>query len=189
MKIVTIFALEKESLYTVQYADQEMYEWNRIFDKWTDTEFLYDFFETHETDLTAGFWGNISIEEAVEKTIEEARKLRQFIYALAKKGKDDLKDSLQTHFKPLNKNCYEYQRPLLQSKAYGLYNKSWLRLYAIRIDANVFVLSGGAIKLTENMNTRDHLLEELKKLEITKKFLQENDLTHDYNFDFLEFQG
>jgi len=69
-----------------------------------------------------------------------------------------------------------------------LTNKSWLRLYAIRIDANVFVISGGAIKLTPNMNERDHLLKELSKLEITKSFLKEMDLVYDYNFDFLELQ-
>jgi hypothetical protein len=50
----------------------------------------------------------------------------------------------------------------------------------------MFVISGGAIKLTENMNTRNHLLNELKKMEITQKFLQQQNLTHDYNFDFLE---
>jgi len=189
MEIVAIFALEKESLYTVQYADESMHEWERLFDDWTDAEYLYDFFEAHETDLTAGFWGNITIEEAVEKTIEDARKLRQFIYALAKDGKDDLQSALQTHFKPLNNKCYDYQQPLLQSKAYGLRNKSWLRLYAIRINANVYVISGGAIKLTETMNKRAHLLDEIEKLKITQQFLKENDLIHEYNFDFLEFQA
>jgi hypothetical protein len=186
MKIVAIFALEKESLYTVQYENEQMHEWDRLFDNWTDAEYLYNFFEEHETDLTAGFWGNISIEDAVLRTIEDARKLRQFVFLLAQKGKNDLKESLQTHFKPLNKNCYDYQKPLLSSKAYGLRNKSWLRLYALRIDANVFVICGGAIKLTENMNFRNHLLNELEKMEITKKFLQQQELTHDYNFDFLE---
>lgn len=187
MEIIAIFALEKESLYTVRYVDESIHEWERLFDNWTDAEYLYDFFEEQEGDLTAGFWGAITIEEAVEKTIEDARKLRQFIYALAKKGKHDLQNTLQTHFKPLNDNCYDYRQSLLQSKAYGLWNKSWLRLYAIRIDANVFVISGGAIKLTPTMNERDHLLKELDKLKITQKYLKENDLKHEYNFDFLEF--
>jgi hypothetical protein len=186
MKIITIFALEKESLYTVQYENEECHEWKRLFDNWTDAEHLFNFFEEHEPDLTAGFWGDISIEDAVMRTISDARKLRQFVFSLAQKGKNDLKESLQTHFKPLNNKCYDYQRPLLASKAYGLRHKSWLRLYAVRINANMFVISGGAIKLTENMNTRNHLLNELKKMEITQKFLQQQNLTHDYNFDFLE---
>lgn len=60
---------------------------------------------------------------------------------------------------------------------------SWLRIYAIRVDVNLFVISGGAIKLTPTMNETDHLILELDKLEITKQYLldDEND-----QIDFVE---
>lgn len=57
------------------------------------------------------------------------------------------------------------------NKAKGLNKPSWLRIYAIRLDANLFVVSGGAIKLTETMNERAHLIQELRKLELTKAYL------------------
>ena len=56
-------------------------------------------------------------------------------------------------------------------KAYGQASPSWLRVYALRVDTNLFVITGGAIKLTETMNDRDHLKLELKKLRISKKFV------------------
>lgn len=49
---------------------------------------------------------------------------------------------------------------------------SWLRIYAIKLDSNVYVVTGGAIKLTQKMD-RPHLMAELKKQERCKKWLKE----------------
>lgn len=55
----------------------------------------------------------------------------------------------------------------------GLLKPSWLRIYAVRLDTNLFLISGGAIKLTKNMD-KPHLQNELRKLDITRIFCQEN---------------
>ena len=53
--------------------------------------------------------------------------------------------------------------------------KTWIRLYAIRIEANFFVVCGGAIKLRKTLNDRTYLLKELEKLKITRSYLMDED--------------
>lgn len=53
----------------------------------------------------------------------------------------------------------------------------------------MFIVTGGAIKLTETMNEREHLLNELDKLKRVKQFLIENGIIdNDSIDDFLEIQ-
>lgn len=54
-------------------------------------------------------------------------------------------------------------------------HKTWLRMYAIRIDKNVFVICGGAIKLRATINDRAYLQVELDKMNCTKDHLRETD--------------
>jgi len=54
--------------------------------------------------------------------------------------------------------------------------RRWLRLYALRIDKNVYLITGGAIKLTKTMEERPHTSEELAKLERCRQFLQNNNV-------------
>ena len=51
---------------------------------------------------------------------------------------------------------------------------SWLRVYAIRLEKNVFVITGGAIKLTMTMQERSHTQAELDKLNQCRQFLASN---------------
>lgn len=47
---------------------------------------------------------------------------------------------------------------------------------AIRLEKNVFVITGGAIKLTPAMQDRQHTQEELNKLNLCRQFLLDNDV-------------
>ncbi|MEP6794254.1 MAG: hypothetical protein ABJB16_08015 [Saprospiraceae bacterium] len=76
---------------------------------------------------------------------------------------------LTTFFRPLHNQ--EYQTKLL-SKQKGRENV--LRMYAIKIDEDCFVITGGAIKLTQLMEERARTLEELHKLERARSYLKEN---------------
>lgn len=51
---------------------------------------------------------------------------------------------------------------------------SWLQIYAIRLEANVYVVTGGAIKLTHLMQDKEHTAIELDKLNRCKAFLKAN---------------
>lgn len=51
---------------------------------------------------------------------------------------------------------------------------SWLRIYAIRLEKDVFVVTGGAIKLTRTMQERPHTQEQLDKLNRCRQYLKNN---------------
>lgn len=170
MKIINTFAVVPESLYTVQYADESMNEFRRLFHLWNDVEYLKNFFEAHKMDLQRDFWRNISVKEAVLRTRQEASRLERKLIEIAENGKTDRFDTLSSLFKPLYDNTIRIE-DFEKNKA----KSNWLRIYAIRLDANLFVVSGGAIKLTPTMNDRAHLQLELQKLNITQKYLQEDE--------------
>ncbi|WP_233555828.1 hypothetical protein [Bacteroides sp. AM10-21B] len=49
-----------------------------------------------------------------------------------------------------------------------------MRIYAIRLEANVYIVTGGAIKLTHLMQDKEHTVLELEKLNKCKAFLKLN---------------
>lgn len=173
MKIINTFAVVDESLFSVQFDTENCDELARLFNAWNDSEYLYNFFYENEKDLGDDFWSQITIEEAVERTREEAKRLEKKLLEIANKGKENKETTLSSIFKPLSDKeiGQEYEKDKLR----GDHKKSWLRIYAIRIDLNTFVITGGAIKLTKTMNDRPHLIKELEKLQICKKYLQEEE--------------
>lgn len=190
MNKTDIFALKiivKNSLFSVKYRDEEKDELGRLFDDWTDIEFLESFFETHINDLNKEFYTYLSIEDAVEQTLNDVEDLETRLIDVGKCGQDDKYNTLETLFKPLNNNAKYPPSALEKSKVYGSERKSWLRIYALRLESNVFVITGGAIKLTRTMNNREHLLDELDKLEKVKQYLiTESIIDNDSLIDFFE---
>ena len=182
MEISTIFAIKQYVLYSVAYDEKEN-EFKRLFDLWIhDFEYLESFFEENRADLQSGFWGDISVDKAIDKTRKSAIRLRKQFYDIAN-NTESTNNKLQQIFRPLRND--EYQLNALSKEKS---KESWLRIYAIRISENAYVVSGGAIKLTQTMNnTGSHLLLELRKLELTKQFLIENGLTDESDFGFFEF--
>ena len=190
-QIIDIFAVVEGALLAVQYDNAEDHEFARIFNDWTDVEFLEDCFERHKTDLQSGYHltkiGHVSIEEAVFQTIEEAEAFEKYILKVAKKGKKNEFQTLQDLvFKPLHKNDTTVKHQ--ESKAYGANSHSWLRLYAIRIEPNLYVISGGAIKLTRSMNEREHTRKELAKLKVVTSYLKEIGFEDADDYGIIEIQ-
>jgi len=180
MKIVAIIADPEPTLYTVQYHGNDKDEFDIAFDDWNDPEWLRLFFEENETDLDAynKFHGtNYTIDEAVLKTLDDAEKLEDLLYDIACSGSEYLQDM----FEQLHEKEDDYY-VLQKSKA----KRSWLRLYAIRIDEHLYVFTGGAIKLTRKMNEREHTKLELDKLFQVKEFLKRKGLVNKEAFEKLE---
>jgi len=160
MEIVRIIA-GVDSLLSVQYEDNEDSEFDILFDKWNNVEFLYAFFKEHQRDLRKG-----SIPQAIEKTLKDAEQLENKLLDVA-----EGKIKLQTIFKPLSNSTYRL-KPYQKSKAYGTVHRSWLRVYAIRIHEDLFVITGGAIKLTQTMQERQHTQEQLDRLRRVRDYLK-----------------
>ena len=156
MKIINTFV---PGLYAFKYSDNEPDEFERVFDEWQDPLFLNDFFEENCHDLT------ISIEEAIEKVKNEAVFLRDKLLKLATYQPNKIKEL----FKNLDNTAEYYVLP--RQKA----SNRWIRLYAIKIDENFFVVTGGAIKLDNQhlMQHRTHTKKELLKINQCRDYLND----------------
>ena len=75
---------------------------SRLFDEWSDIEYLESFFEQNKADLCGGYIGCPTVDEAVHRIIDDAVRLEKRLYDLAKKGQQDHNNTLQTLFSPLN---------------------------------------------------------------------------------------
>ncbi len=181
MEIVRIFA---NHLYAVRYEPKKPDEFEKLFNSWNDIEHLEDFFEKNIEDLQSNFFKITNVEDAVFSTLAEAKNLEQKLKTLSESSNKELAESLDTLFIPLDKQRTEIE--LEKSKAYGIKRKSWLRVYAIRVDNELYIITGGAIKLTATMNEREHTARELQKLSRTVDFLKEQGIIDKDGFEELE---
>jgi hypothetical protein len=101
--------------------------------------------------------------------------------AVSKKGNDTLSKA----FHPLH-NLEYTQKELQLVKAKTPIRKKWLRMYAIKIGPNTFLVTGGAIKLVETMKDSRHLLKEKQKLEDIKYYLIEEGILDQDDFEVYE---
>jgi len=171
MKIIDTFV---PCLYAFKFSEELPDELERVFDEWADPMYLFQFFEENKKDI------NIPIEQAIEKIQNEAKFLRDKLIALANEEPNQLNDL----FKNLNNN--EYTAKLLQEQKA---RNRWLRLYAIKIDDNNYVITGGAIKLDNQhlMEDRDHTKKELEKINKCRDFLKDEGVIDDDSFQEIFF--
>ena len=163
MEIVSIFG---DRLFAFKYPEETEDEFSRLFDLWNDTEYLEEFFETHLKDLQSGYWGKIDVEEAILDTLDYAKQFEKVLIELSYENEQQQLNGLESVFKPLSNYSY-ILRGFDKSKAID----NWLRLYALRVDKNVYIVTGGAIKLTQKMQDRDHTNNELGKLNRCRNYL------------------
>lgn len=171
MKIVRIFE-ELNTLLSFKYDSEYDNEFERLFDLWNDTEYLYNFFEDNKEFLKDSYWSDTSLSNIVTMTIELAGKFEDKILEFESFGVDEQRMYLETIFEPLSSTIYK-ERIITESKA----KEFWLRIYALKVNKSVFIITGGAIKLTQEMKDHEATNKELKKLELCKNFLIENSIT------------
>lgn len=167
MEIVRIFT---EHLMAFRYGTDQPDEFSRLFHQWQNPDFLYTFFAEHIDDLRSGFFGPISLQAATKRTRDEAKRLERILQELAV----GLHSNLDSVFEPL-----QLQEPITlgRSKVTGDHPRSWLRLYAIKLEPKVYIVTGGAIKLTRAMQDREHTRQELSKLNRCRDYLREQGIT------------
>ncbi|MEQ9438091.1 MAG: hypothetical protein RIG62_03555 [Cyclobacteriaceae bacterium] len=188
MVIKRIFEVVTNSLLSVHYQGKKLHEFARLFKEWQDVAYLEEFFETHRSDLQSGFYGDMSVEDAVFATLDEAEEFEEYMVDVATEGKKDPDYTLYDKvFHPLH--TYDTSTKLLESKAYSGARNSWLRIYAIRIANNLYVVTGGAIKLTKAMQDRPHTEIELKKLKIVSQYLKELGVESADDYGFIDIQN
>lgn len=170
MKIVPIFA---EKLFSFHYEGEVLNEYDRLLTLWNDVFYLREFLNANKMDIKPGK----SINQIARQILEDSYQIEDTLISIAEQPKG----LLDMFFRPLYNNEYQQKQLSLRKGRERL-----LRLYAIRIDVNCFVITGGAIKLTRSMQDRWHTKLELVKLERAKAFLTDNGIfDSDSYFEFL----
>lgn len=158
-----------DHLWAVKTQGKDVDELTLLFRNWTNGEYLLDFFMQNFEDLKSNFHIE-RLDEAVNDTFEDAEALQEMVLDIP------YTEQLDDLFRPLDITDTR-ARELSREKARNWdrdRHASWLRIYAIRLEPNVYVVTGGAIKLTRTMQEREHTAEELQKLNHCKDYLKSN---------------
>lgn len=159
----------KDHLWAVRNMEKPKNELALLFDSWNDIGFLMDFFMENLDDLKQ-FFHIQRISDAIDDTMDDAEELQRLILDIP------YTENLDELFTPLGSADLTI-RELTREKARNwdrIGHASWLRVYAVRLEKNVFVVTGGAIKLTRSMQERPHTQEQLEKLNSCRQFLLDN---------------
>ena len=158
-------------LWAVKYDGDEMNVLTLLFQQWSDIEWLVEFFASNMVDLERNFQIT-SVDRAIYDTLVDVEEFECMILDLAEDS------DLDKMFRPLN-NMRTSELLLGKEKAKGRRetHPSWLRLYALRLEKGVYLITGGAIKLTYTMQERSHTLKELERMEEVRNHLIDNGVT------------
>jgi len=187
MEVVRIFVDTNtfEGLYTIRYDGEELDEFERLFDLWTDAEYVREYLRSNQQYLKSDYFKDLFLDEIETEILDEAEELERL---LERHATDNDIGNLQMLFKPLNNTSYVIPPPLEKTKARirdrNKFRKGILRIYALRLGKNTFVVTGGAIKLVREMKDHHDTHKELDKLEKVKAFLKENNLYTDEDLVF-----
>lgn len=156
-------------LWAVKNPDKELDELTSLFEQWNDANYLFKFFRDNIDDLKSYFKVE-RVSQAIQDTFEDSDALEELILTFP------YTEELDTLFKPLDVTDTKSME-LTRQKARNWERErhdSWLRIYAIRLEPNVYVVTGWAIKLTRAMQDKEHTMIELNKLNKCKEFLKRN---------------
>lgn len=176
MKIVCIFA---GNLFAFHFKDETENELAKVFKQWNDPEELTRFLNENKSDwINRGYKNLNHIRTELEQNAERFEDLLITLSEVENPTWDEL-------FAPLNNSEYK-TITISKRKAKHGSKENFLRLYALKIDSNCYVVTGGAIKFTHLMEERVHTQNELTKLEKCRNFLKDHGIVDDASFyDFL----
>jgi hypothetical protein len=168
--------LDDGRLWAVRFNKDNQNALQKVMSQWSDAGWLADFFTQNIDDLIS-YFRITSVEDAIYQTMEDRDELACIIMDISPDA------NLDHFFRPLDNNRIS---EMLLGKEKGRLNRgSWLRLYAIKLSVGIFIITGGAIKLTKTMREREHTLQELEKMEKVRNFLiQEHVFDEDSFIDY-----
>ncbi len=175
--------LEDGRLWAVKYDGDEEDCFDALFNKWYDMDWLKGFFKNNLDDLST-YFRITDVYQAIMETIEDASRLECLMLDITPEANLDL---LFNHLE--NSRFAEMYLGKEKAKGIGSRHPSWLRIYAIKLDQGIYLVTGGAIKLTATMSERKHTLAELAKLESVRNYLIDNGVFDSEGFNEYYGQG
>ncbi len=154
--------IEDGHLWAVKYDKDKDNALQKVLSQWGDAEWLADFFIQNLNDLLS-YFKITNIEDAIYQTMEDRDDMACIIMDISPDA------DLDRFFRPLDNN--RTSEMILGKEKGRPHRKSWLRLYAIKLNVGIYIITGGAIKPTRTMQEREHTLIELEKMEKVRNFL------------------
>lgn len=183
MKIAPIFAdIQTEQpigLFGIVIAPEKdaENEYDKLLYKLYDRVFLYNFFKNPErqTILKRGYYSGTSMSDAIRKTFKEIKRFESDLKSNYDRGLESLIYYLNIKFKALDNSEYR-SNELQKVKSRGNSNKNWIRIYAVRVSKDFYIITGGGVKLTKFIQEDADLDKERRKLNRVTDFLKEEGL-------------
>lgn len=169
---------ENEKLWAVRYDDCLDNVLDSILGQWNDVVWLRNFFKANLEDLTS-YFKITDVNQAIYDTIDDSERLQCLIMDISPEA------DLDKLFRPLD-NSRTSEMILGKEKARlrdTQKHASWLRIYAIKLEPGIYVITGGAIKLTRTMQEREHTLVELARMEKVRRYMLDNNIIDKDSFD------
>ena len=160
---IGIVSVVDDALYSMKFGDRDN-EYDRIFDWLNQADSVHDFFEKHEKYLNEPSWNKVpNIESATRQVLNEAYELESSLLKYAENAQKGKVPDLDDFFEYIGGkefgDVYEY----VPVKAYGKGRPAFLRLYAIKLAPNKYVITGGGIKLHDSIQSSPGLKEYVLK--------------------------
>lgn len=161
MKIVRIFA---DQLFAFHYKNEVDNEYDRLMDLWTDVAYLRTFAKKNNI-------GNVN--EFINDILRDAEQIQDYLENLSKN-----KQPYGFYFEPLQ----DSERTKLLAFQKGKIKRNQLRYYAIKLADDCFVITGGAIKMSQTMQEHPDTDRELTKLKAARSFLNKKGVFDEDSF-------
>jgi len=170
--ILEEIAIIKGALYAIHWPEEEDHSLDQMAESYNDVEYLSAYFNKNAEKLKYFKRPSYTPEDAVIRTQKEVNALIQKLARLAKG--DQQAGNLDDLFKPLHATeAYNHSRYYTDVKAKGhRYRAPWIRVYAVKCDENLYVVTGYGIKLVQDMRDDPDLVNELTKLELATEYLK-----------------
>jgi len=162
MQIVAIYP---PHIYSIQYDGRTENEYDRLLDQWNDVDVVLAFMEANKLYLISDVWKQTPTPEtATWKVLREAEQLEDLFETLSANTQNGEKPDFDSHFRYLE-GKYKYVMEYQPVKSYGTESPSMLRIYAIKMADNTYLITGGGIKLADTIQNspdlRDHVLQDI----------------------------
>ena len=172
----------KPNIYSIKYNGQELCEFDRLFDAWNDITEVVEFMQAHQAYLNNPVWGEqYTPISAARKVRDEAIELEDLFYNLCKNTDQGKTPDFDSYFKFLGGKYHVYE--YIPMKSYGTGRPSFLRIYAIKLKNNLYVITGGGIKLADTIqdspDLQNHVIQNIDKVRawlIQNGIMDEQDL-------------
>ncbi len=174
-----IHDIYKDCWYSIKFDEADTDEYSRVLALWKDLDYLVDFFKANAKEVDQPYWRKVGLNPdtpiaSADRVAREAVVLATHIRELAENSKDNKFPDLEDFFHPLG-GKYSFVRELEPHKSYGTFNPSLLRLYAIKLDKNVYLIVFGGIKLGSTIQNSPGLKEQVfNRIDNVITFLKAN---------------